>query len=76
MKKFIFSLAVLASPLMASGQNKQPDIEREIMVNTVTQTTMGPKKVVVTGSAELDVSPTRWMFTSFSQNTSTTAKRK
>lgn len=57
MKKSILALAVMALPLMASGQNKQPDVEREIMVNTVTQTTMGPKKVVVTGSAELDVEP-------------------
>lgn len=50
-------MAVMMSPWLVSGQNKQPEVEREIMVNTITQTTMGPKKVVVTGSAEMDVEP-------------------
>jgi uncharacterized protein YggE len=57
MKKSILALAVMMTPLLSVGQNKQTEVEREIMVNTVMQTTMGPKKVVVTGSAELDVEP-------------------
>ncbi|MFZ9942030.1 MAG: SIMPL domain-containing protein [Bacteroidia bacterium] len=57
MKRPLFVLGIALLPFYSLAQNKQPDVEREIMVNTITQTHSGPKKIVVTGSAEMDIEP-------------------